>query len=391
MKIFLRLVVGLALVALALWVIVGEQITGASADATINARIVTVRTPIAGDLELTTRSLGASVGRGEVLGRIKDQLVDDVRQDDLAMELELAEAAIARHAGLRDETEAMIEALEARAKEYRSRRIAEIQLRLDFARDRLTLLEEGVFPPAFDIAPPDDAGVERAVDPDADGLQELWINAVEERIAVLENELASAKAGVFLGDGYNDAPNSEQRITELKSELASQSVLLAEAEARRGAVEKRLGAERLRTNRAGTVELRSPVAGRLWEVLEADGVNVQRGDPVARVLDCRSVIVTASVTENVFNSLTAGQETVFRPSGGGPAFEGTVIRLAGSGAATVYRHLAVAPSIRHLQRYDVAISVPGLNADETLGCAVGRTGRVFFDRRPLDWLRSFGL
>lgn len=391
MKIFWRLLLGLAMVALALWVIVGEQITGASADATINARLVTVRTPIAGDLELSARALGASFDRGEVLGTVRDQRVDAVRQDDLVMELSFAEAAIARHTSLRNETAKIIERLEARAQTYRTRRIAELRLRLDFARERLTLLEDGNFPPAFDIAPPAEAGVEREAEPDAAGLQELWINAVRERIAVLENELASAEDGAFLGDGYNDAPNAQQRITELESELAAQSALLAEAEARRGAYAARLEAERLKTNRAGTVEVRSPVAGRLWEVLEASGTNVQRGDPVAKLLDCRSVIVTASVTEAVYNSLTVGQEAVFRPSGGGPNFEGTVIRLAGAGAATIYRHLAVAPSERHLQRYDVALSVPGLNADETLRCAVGRTGRVFFDRRPLDWLRNIGL
>lgn len=391
MKIFWRLLFGLAMVALALWVIVGEQITGASADATINARLVTVRTPIAGDLNLSARALGASLDRGEVLGTVQDQRVDAVRQDDLVMEVRLAEAAIARHASLRDETAKIIEGLEARAQTFRTRRIAEIRLRLDFARERLNLLEEGVFPPAFDIAPPADAGVERGAEPDVAGLQELWINAVLERIAVLENELAAAEEGAFLGDGYNDAPNAQQRVVELESEMAAHSAQLAEAEARRDAYTARLETERLRTNRAGTVEIRSPVAGRLWEVLEASGTNVQRGDPVARLLDCRSVIVTASVTEAVYNSLAVGQEAVFRPSGGGPTFEGTVVRLAGAGAATIYRHLAVAPSQRHLQRYDVAVSVPGMNADQALGCAVGRTGRVFFDRRPLDWLRSIGL
>ena len=63
-------------------------------------------------------------------------------------------------------------------------------------------------------------------------------------------------------------------------------------------------------------------------------------------------------------------------------------RLAGSGAETVYRNLAVAPSQRHLQRYDVAVDVPGLAEDAGLACAIGRTGRVFFAARPLDWLRG---
>lgn len=64
-----------------------------------------------------------------------------------------------------------------------------------------------------------------------------------------------------------------------------------------------------------------------------------------------------------------------------------MLRLAGAGAATVYRNLAVAPSSKHLERYDVTLLVSGLKDDPELACAVGRTGRVFFERRPLDWLR----
>ncbi|NNU82247.1 HlyD family efflux transporter periplasmic adaptor subunit [Halovulum dunhuangense] len=376
------------MVVIALWVIIGEQITGVTADATVNARLVTVRAPIAGDLEFPTRALGGSVVRNEVLGSVEDRRVDAVRLDDLAMEVALTEAAVARHTALQDETNAIIEALGKRAQTYRARRIDEIETRLAYARERLALLENGVFPAGFDIAPPQDAGVERAAEPAADGLQALWINAVSERIAVLENELESTRAGAFLGDGYNDAPNSEQRIAELQTERAAHAAAIAEAEARRDAYADRLDAERLRVNRAREAELVSPVSGRLWQVVNSNGTNVQRGDPVARLLDCGSVIVTASVTESVYNSLTIGGEATFRPMGDRRDFEATVIRLAGAGAATIYANLAVAPSERHLQRFDVALSVPGLAADPELTCAVGRTGRAFFDRRPLDWIRG---
>lgn len=386
--IFLRLVLGLALVALAVWVIIGEQITGVTADATVNARVVTVRAPIAGDLTMPNRGLGTAVTQGEVVGAVVDRRVDGVRLDDLEMERAIAEAAVIRQAALVEETEAIIADLQGRADLFRERRLQEIGLRLEFARERLRLLEEGVFPATFDIAPPADAGVERSAEPGAEGLRELWINATRERIAVLETELASAEDGVFLGDGYNDAPNAGQRVTELQSEIAAHRARLAEAEATLDAVADRIDAERLRVNRAGQAELVAPVAGRLWDVLIESGTNLQRGDPVLRLLDCGSVIVTASVTESVYNDLAVGAEAVFRPTGEGRTFEATVIRLAGSGAATVYEQLAVAPSERHLQRYDVTLSVPGLAAAPDLACAIGRTGRVFFERRPLDWLRG---
>ncbi|KIN72603.1 Curdlan synthesis protein [Sulfitobacter guttiformis KCTC 32187] len=98
-------------------------------------------------------------------------------------------------------------------------------------------------------------------------------------------------------------------------------------------------------------------------------------------------MVNLSVSEGVYNTLTAGQSAEFRLLGSSRVFEATVLRLAGTGAATIYRNLAVAPSSKHLERYDVSLLVGGLHEDPELGCAVGRTGRVFFDRRPLDWLR----
>jgi hypothetical protein len=66
---------------------------------------------------------------------------------------------------------------------------------------------------------------------------------------------------------------------------------------------------------------------------------------------------------------------------------GVVTRVAGSGASTVYKNLAIAPSERHLERFDVTLEVQALKQDPSLGCLIGRTGRVFFEERPLDWLR----
>lgn len=386
--VLLRLLVGIALVALALWIIVGEQLAGVTADATINARVAVVRAPIAGDLSMPDRSFGASVTRGQVLGAVEDRLVDAVRLDDLRMERAIAAAAVARQETLVGETSALIADLQDRADLFRENRLRDISLRLDFARERLRLLQEGVFPEVFDIAPPAAAGVERTAEPGAEGLRPLWINAVEERIAVLEIELESARAGVYLGDGYNDAPNSEQRIAELRSELASHRARLEEAEATLDAIGARVDAELLRTNRAGRADLLAPVAGQLWDVLAESGTNIQRGDPVLRVLDCGSVLVTASVTEGVYDDLAPGTAAAFRPTGDTRNFDATVIRLGGSGAATLYEHLAVAPSERHLERFDVTLSVPGLAAEPDLSCAVGRTGRVFFEERPLDRLRA---
>jgi hypothetical protein len=154
-------------------------------------------------------------------------------------------------------------------------------------------------------------------------------------------------------------------------------------------LERRVEEEQLRVSRLSGTTVKSNVRGRLWAILSADEEVLQRGQPVAQLVDCDSTLVTLSVAEGVCNRLAVGDAATFRVNGESRLFPGTVVSLAGSGASSIYRNLAVAPSQRHLERYDVALSVPGIVSDEELDCAIGRTGRVFFQNRPLDFVRRF--
>lgn len=370
-----RLVIGALIVAVALWIIVGEQMAGASANAVVNARLSTLRTPIAGEVEMPDRALGAATSEGEVLATVVDPLADAVRLEDLQMERNFAFAEVARLEALVADTRGTMAVLERRGDRFAERQIAELELRLSHARDRLRLL--GV---NDERAEPEET---LAGDPSS-----LEQSRAREEVDVLENALAAARAGVFIGDGYNDAPNSQQRLVELETLLAELQADLRAAQSRVAALGARVEAEQVAVNRLAAAEIRSTVDGQVWDVLAADGERLQRGEPVLRLVDCGSLVVTLSVTETVYNRLRIGDAAEFRLAGSGEVYPGTVTRLAGSGAATVYRNLAVAPSRQHLERYDVALLVPGLRADPDLQCPVGRTGRAFFERRPLDWLRA---
>lgn len=140
--------------------------------------------------------------------------------------------------------------------------------------------------------------------------------------------------------------------------------------------------------RATSMDLVAPVNGLLWEVLAGDGEFVERGQDIARFMVCGSALVTLSVSDNVYARLQVGQHAQFRLSGKSKVYDGTITRMAGAGAESIYSNLAVAPSIKHLERYDVAILVPALREQPALKCSVGQTGRVFFDVRPFDWLRQ---
>ena len=377
-----RVLFGLALVVFAIWVIVSEQMAGASDDAVVNAQLSTLQTPISGTLTMVPRSLGSAERSGEEIAFVADVLVDNIRLNDLAMERAFVTADVARVAAHVQETEIQIDAMAERFAAYQPHRIAEIETLLSHARARLSLLESGVADSGT-AGSLGDTGVQGDIRRD-----KIALDYAAEQVTVLEITLRAAQAGVFLQGGSNDAPSSEQRRAELEAQRDGLAADLAGASARLAAIDARITKERIRTTLLAGAAVDATVNGRLWEILAANGETVQRGQDVLRLLDCDSVIVTVSVTENIYNRLDVGEAAVFRLSGDGRSFPASVIRLAGAGAATIYQNLAVAPSQHNLERYDVALLVPALRATPELRCSIGRTGRVFFNRRPLDWLRN---
>ncbi|WP_425053657.1 HlyD family efflux transporter periplasmic adaptor subunit [Psychromarinibacter sp. S121] len=385
---YARPLLGLVIALVAVWVIVGEQMSGASADAVVNAPVVTVRADVAGTLELPNRAFGSRIASGEVVANVTDQLVDTVRLNDLLMEARFAAAETIRVTADLEATKAVQAELHQRTRIFHGERLAEIRARLTHARIRLAYLESGEMPDDTELRVIDLVDDMQDRLPGEPLTEVLVLDHARERVEVLEIALRAAERGVFLGDGYNDSPNAEQRATELDTVIAGLETAKAQAEAREKAIAERIGRERVRVNALTGGEIAAPINGLFWEILQADGVTVQRGDPILRLVDCDATIVTLSVTERIYNSLHIGQDASFRLSGSNEVMDATIARLAGSGAATVYEHLAVAPSQKHLERYDVALLVPALAANPETRCMIGQTGRAFFDRRPLDWFRG---
>ena len=67
--------------------------------------------------------------------------------------------------------------------------------------------------------------------------------------------------------------------------------------------------------------------------MTSPGEDVRAGQPLLRVLDCSGAVVTANVTESVYNRLQAGAKARFRPADGGPDLDGTVLNLTGAAGA----------------------------------------------------------
>jgi hypothetical protein len=76
--------------------------------------------------------------------------------------------------------------------------------------------------------------------------------------------------------------------------------------------------------------------------------------------------------------LSVGSPARFRPTDGGPDLQGVVTNLTGLAEAAA--NLAIVPSALNREAYRATVRVPELASEPS--CAIGRTGRVIFDKAP---------
>lgn len=377
---YFRLVIGSLVVIGALYIIVAENVTGASSDAFVNAPVVTVRAPVAGDIELQPRTIGAEVSTDTVLFSVTDTRADRVRLDDLIFEHEKAQAEVARLEADRNAYAAYRERLDTQYAAYASERRRELGARMGASGDLplLDLTDPGKLAGLTDLSDEDAPVATRngqaSAEPVVSSLLAMQRDASEREIFLDGTSGAQWNYAYWKATAHRD-------LERVEGELATARAIVQ-------AYAERIERERVRLIGLSGGDINAPVEGIVWEKMVGDGVNVQRGDPVMKIANCGAAVVSLSVSEIVYNRLSTGDPAIFRLSGTDHVMQATVSRLAGAGAETVYENMAVAPSGEHLERYDVTLIVPELRAaDMAGGCNIGRTGRVFFEDRPLDPLR----
>jgi len=394
----LRVTIGSAVLAAGLYLVFGEHLAGVSADATINARLATIRAPISGELSFAVDRIGTVVGSNERLGEINDRRADTSRISELSLRRDQLFAEIEEVRSRRRAVEAARKVLTTQVTAYKRGRIAQLQARIDEAEAQIDVAEaqEREAHQALKRARAlRKRSVATAASLDkAEAAYKVAVKqreAARQRKAFLEVELSAARQGTYLGDSYNDAPYSWQQIKRLDLRLNELDAQLKSLQQRRAQITDQLANTRVRISRMSHADLRAPVNGIVWDFLANSGETVSKGQDLLRVVDCDSAVISASVSERLFNRLRRGDAAQFRLLGGDRAYEATVARLAGSGARGRYEMLAVSASPEQLTGFDVLLSVndPDFNAGQ--GCAVGRTGRVVFTKSPAEALRHLAL
>jgi multidrug resistance efflux pump len=380
----LKAAVGLAVVAVFGALPLRALLQASSVEAIVNARVITVRAPIEGLVTGTHAGLSVAevIGQSEVLLNIVNSRADRMRLDGLrdrlaqaeieraALEAKLGSAQQA-HDDIAEElarfTRGRVIQLEARAAELQAE-VAAAKAQRDVAQAAagraLALSRSGT------VAAAELERLDRE-----STIAEQTVLSAERRLERVRVELDAVRAGTFVGDSYNDRPSSAQRRDELRQRIADLSADLGATRAEIRQLQQQLHEEAARYETFAHAAVSLPVDGRIWEVLTAPGEHVRVGQDLLRVLDCSGAVVTANVTESVYNRLSVGAAARFRPADGDAELRGIVTNLTGLAEAPA--NLAIEPSALGREAYRVTVHVPGLAQGND--CAVGRTGRVIFE------------
>ncbi|WP_439373719.1 HlyD family secretion protein [Bradyrhizobium sp. PMVTL-01] len=379
-----KIAIGLALLAVFGWLPLRAIWEYSSVEAVLNSRLVTLRTPVGGRVVATQRLTNqARLDAGAVVLRVVNSRGDRTRLDDLRRQKSRLENERPSLAAKLASAQAAQKDLARQAAQFRDgrvlqleARIAEIQTSIEAAAARRDEASAAVERASSLAKTGNVSTVELArLTRELSVSQQTELGA-RKRLDAAKVELTAARSGSFLGDSYNDRPSSVQREEEMRQRAGDLEADLARIDTEIAWLANEIIVEEVRFADLSEANITTPVAGRIWEMMTSPGEDVQAGQPLLKVLDCGSAVITANVTENVYNRLQLGDRATFEPNDGGAPISGTVVNLTGAAGAPA--NLAINPDALSKEPYRVTVALADAAAH---GCTVGRTGRVVFARQ----------
>jgi len=386
-----KTLVSLALIAVIGWVPLQRLLLTTSAEATVNARVITLRSPIEGRIAEGDVSIGAGIAfrAGEIVVRVENPRADRARLDELQRSISLLtdqrRSSVERLAALESQQAEQL----AQFEKFRLHRTEHIEARrLEILADKDAVIAR------LDAA---SSAFVRSTKLSSQGIAALATHeqaqrdfkvltsalvAAQRRLEAVEIELAAGRQGIFVTDGFNDVPRSAQRASELGQQIADVTVAIAQQDRQLSSLQPQLAAEKDRYHLMSVAEMRSPTNGRIWEVLVSPGEYIRVGQDMMRILDCNGAVVTAAVSESNFNRLQIGGNATFRLRGESRELPGHITGL--HGLASTPANLAIHQGMLAREPYHATVEVPALAAGE--GCQIGRTGIVSFETASSSWL-----
>jgi multidrug resistance efflux pump len=387
-SLIIRLLIAVGFLGTAAWHLSDRVFSTASIDGAVTSPVVILRSPIDGQITASFAKPGMPAEHGVPLLTIEDKRIDDRIKVDLEGRFKTARVAaqgvakryndlIQIQAGLADRVESHRAATVRRLEAMRNETIARRQgalANLERSQSEIQRAKQLVTGGSASKVRLEDAAM-------AEQTARSQVEMLEASIKRFDVDIAAARSGVMIGEGFGDAPYSQQRLDEIKIRIFDLKMEYADAAKRIEELEQSLKAEDSRLSRLRTFTVRAPSNGLVWNVRVTEGSEVSRNDALADVVDCDHSFVEATVPERTYDSVKIGQHVRVRLTGN-PVRIGGFVRSVRGSASNVDRNLRAAALSR--ANADAMTVVVELNHDELVQathstCHVGRTAVVYFD------------
>ena len=389
-----RLTVALAIVVIAIWQLAPLTVSDIRPNGVVNAKLVTIQAPISGQLVRAIPDVGEPVSAGSIVTRITDDTEPQALLAQLDGEYQLLRSrktalveklstlnGLRRELGerVREMVTGSMETLHYKMLEAAARQkgwmsvVKERELSL---RRQKTLLEDG--------------HVAQARVDEAESLLEQAQQEVERARADEERyrkETGALEKGVFVGDGQNDVPYSQQRLDEVVLAIADLNVQLTETNGRMASLEKQLRDESARAGRRESMLVRSPIDGLIWRRMATELGTVTKNNDLAKILDCSDIRIEVPVDESLSDRMETGSVVSVRLQGSPETFEGVISGVIGTRAVSPELEYAALPPLLKKDEVLLVVNIPdsGFEDRPETFCNVGRRAEVSIPSRLHSW------
>src|SRR6202163_2940511 len=385
-----RLLLAITLIGVSAWAFFPHVAYRIAPTAFVNAELVRVAAPMAGRLSRELPRKGDIIERTitmnltETLSPDRRHFLDLEQQSSVAKDRDdLAKRQLAEVAKLDGELESrtssyqsgMIERIGqeiAEAEAEKTGCLAEVHQRRDVGSRMEQLVKSGY---ASQIRT-----AEAFATQEANVTRCKMAHAKIERFRIERN---SAQTGVFLRDGANDVPYSQQqrdrlvlRRQELETEMLQQT-------SRQAQIVAEIRGERSRLDQTGHSDVLLHADHVVWSVSASPGATVTEGQTILDLADCAHRFVVVDLPERDFERIKATELAAVRLVGSDEWREGKVRQVLGSAARTDDRLLAA--QVPHPTSSSTTVEVDLLQdqseAERNSFCNIGRMAEVRFQRK----------
>jgi multidrug resistance efflux pump len=351
-----------------------------SSDAVLNARIITITSPIEGRVAGAPPAEGTVIGAETPLATVENPIVDRGRLVDLETARARAAADLSSAKHLAEALTAQISALDDQRRHYLAATVTRLSLTLKEAQadatasaatatdarhnyERKRSLQIAVTVSAADV----DQARQASIRTEAIAARARF---TAQRLA---EELDAAKGGVLVGADRNDVPYSQQRVDEFRLRKSEAEAQVAALTAQLEQLDGQLAAERTRAASLATSTLQAPVPAVVWRSLVTSGSAVARDAEVMTLINCSQIYATATFTARHFDDLYPGRHAIVHIVGTNTDYPATVVGTRAMQApSTEDRFAAPLPKISDGQLIAILrLDNPG-SLTSTNYCNVGR-------------------